>query len=64
MNIYTITARRANGTTLKERICATSEANARRDFADIYRHADGLEITSIKAKEMPVRASMDHHGEL
>jgi hypothetical protein len=64
MSIYTITARRANGTTFTDRICATSEANARRDFADIYRHADGLEIISIKAKEMPVRASMSHHGEI
>lgn len=64
MNIYTITARRANGTTFTDRIYATSEANARRDFADIYRHCDGREIISIKAKELPVRASMNHHGEL
>ena len=63
MNIYTIIARRVNGTTFKARICATSEANARRDFADIYRHGD-YEITSIKTKEIPVRASIDHHGEL
>lgn len=63
MNIYTISARRVNGTTFEARICATSEANARRDFADIYRHGN-YEITSIKTKEMPVRASMCHHGEI
>lgn len=64
MNIYTITARRANGTTFKDRIYAISEENARRDFNEIYRHCDGRQIISIKAKELPVRESTNHHGEL
>lgn len=51
MNIYTITARRANGTTFKDRICAMSEANARRDFEEAYRDCNRYEIVSITIEE-------------
>lgn len=65
MSIYEVTARRANGSTFKDRIYATSEQAARRDFAEIYRHCDGREIISItKEKELPVRAPQNYHGEL
>lgn len=65
MSIYEITARRANGTTFKDRIYATSEQAARRDFAEIYRHCDEREIISVTwIKDLPVEAPQNYHGEL
>ena len=65
MIIYEITARRANGATFKDRVYATSEQAARRDFAEIYRHCDGREIIDITPKkELPVAAPQNYYGEL
>ena len=48
MKHYEITAERANGTQFKDTMYAENENAARRDFAEIYRHCDGLKILSIK----------------
>lgn len=64
MDIYEIIARRANGTTFTDRIFATSDRAARRDFAEIYRHSDGYEIINIKKNDLPVAPPRNYHGEL
>lgn len=47
MNTYEITFERENGTTGSDRFTAATEAQARRDFNEVYRHGNG-KITSIE----------------
>lgn len=47
MNTYEITFKRENGTTGSDRFTAATEAQARRDFNEVYRHGNG-EITSVE----------------
>ncbi len=47
MNIYEITFQRENGTTGTDRFTATTEAQARRDFKEVYRHGIGT-ITNVE----------------
>lgn len=41
MNTYEITFQRENGTTGSDRFTAATEAQARRDFREVYRHGNG-----------------------
>lgn len=47
MNTYEITFERENGTTGSDRFTAATEAQARRDFNEVYRHGNG-KITSVE----------------
>jgi DNA repair exonuclease SbcCD ATPase subunit len=47
MNTYKITFQRENGTTGTDRFTAATEAQARRDFKEVYRHGNGT-ITSVE----------------
>lgn len=47
MNTYKITFQRENGTTGSDRFTAATEAQARRDFKEVYRHGNGT-ITSVE----------------
>ena len=47
MNTYEITFQRENGTTGSDRFIAATEAQARRDFKEVYRHGCGT-ITSVE----------------
>ena len=47
MNTYKITFQRENGTTDSDRFTAATEAQARRDFKEVYRHGNGT-ITSVE----------------
>lgn len=47
MNTYKITFQRENGTTGFDRFVAATEAQARRDFKEVYRHGNGT-ITSVE----------------
>ncbi len=47
MNTYEITFQRENGTTGTDRFVASTEAQARRDFKEVYRHGNGT-ITSVE----------------
>lgn len=47
MNTYEITFQRENGTTGSDRFTASTEAQARRDFKEVYRHGNGT-ITSVE----------------
>ncbi|WP_302778418.1 hypothetical protein [Anaerotruncus colihominis] len=47
MNTYEITFERENGTTGKDRFTAATEAQARRDFKEVYRHGCGT-ITNVE----------------
>lgn len=47
MNTYEITFQRENGTTGTDRFTAATEAQARRDFKEVYRHGNGT-ITSVE----------------
>lgn len=47
MNTYKITFTRENGTTGCDKFTAATEAQARRDFKEVYRHGNG-EITSVE----------------
>lgn len=47
MNTYEITFERENGTTGKDRFTAATEAQARKDFREVYRHGNGT-ITSVE----------------
>lgn len=47
MNTYEITFQRENGTTGSDRFTAATEAQARRDFKDVYRHGNGT-ITNVE----------------
>lgn len=49
MTRYNITAERLNGTRFTDTIYAADEKAARRDFNEIYRHADKPKIVSIVA---------------
>lgn len=49
MTRYNITAERANGTQFTDTIYAADEKAARRDFNEIYRHADKPKIISVVA---------------
>lgn len=49
MTRYNITAERLNGTQFTDTIYAADEKAARRDFNEIYRHADKRKIISIVA---------------
>lgn len=49
MTRYNITAERLNGTQFTDTIYAADEKAARRDFNEIYRHADKPKIVSIVA---------------
>ena len=46
MNTYEITFQRENGTTGTDRFTAATEAQARRDFKEVYRHGNGT-ITNV-----------------
>ena len=47
MNTYEITFQRENGTTGSDRFTAATEAQARRDFREVYRHGNG-QITKVE----------------
>lgn len=47
MNTYEITFQRENGTTGTDRFTAATEAQARRDFKECYRHGNGT-ITNVE----------------
>lgn len=47
MNTYKITFTRENGTVSSDNFTAPSEAQARRDFKEVYRHGNGT-ITSVE----------------
>lgn len=47
MNTYKITFTRENGTVGSDNFTAPSEAQARRDFKEVYRHGNGT-ITSVE----------------
>lgn len=47
MNTYEITFQRENGTTGSDRFTAATEAQARRDFKEVYRHGNGT-ITNVE----------------
>ena len=47
MNTYEITFQRENGTTGTDRFFAATEAQARRDFKEVYRHSTGT-ITNVE----------------
>lgn len=47
MNTYEITFERENGTTGSDRFTAATEAQARRDFREVYRHGNG-QITKVE----------------
>ena len=47
MNTYEITFQRENGTTGSDRFTAATEAQARRDFREVYRHGNG-KITKVE----------------
>lgn len=47
MNTYEITFQRENGTTGSDRFTAVTEAQARRDFNEVYRHGNG-QITKVE----------------
>ena len=47
MNTYEITFQRENGTTGTDRFTAATEAQARRDFKEVYRHGNGT-ITNVE----------------
>ena len=47
MNTYEITFQRENGTTGSDRFTAAAEAQARRDFREVYRHGNG-QITKVE----------------
>lgn len=47
MNTYEITFQRENGTTGSDRFTAATEAQARRDFNEVYRHGNG-HITKVE----------------
>ena len=49
MTRYNITAERTNGTQFTDIVYAADEKTARRDFNEIYRHADKPKIISIVA---------------
>ena len=49
MTRYNITAERANGTQFTDTVYAADEKTARRDFNEIYRHADKPKIISVVA---------------
>lgn len=47
MNTYEITFQRENGTVGSDRFTAATEAQARRDFREVYRHGNG-QITKVE----------------
>ena len=49
MTRYNITAERTNGTQFTDTVYAADEKTARRDFNEIYRHADKPKIISVVA---------------
>lgn len=58
MNTYKITFKRENGTTGEDRFTAATEAQARRDFKEVYRHGNG-EITSVELVAENVAATKE-----
>ncbi len=56
MNTYEITFTRENGSTGKDRITATNEKQARKDFREIYRHSSAT-ITDVTVAAENVPAS-------
>ena len=52
MNTYKITFTRENGTTGSDNFTAPSEAQARRDFKEVYRHGNGTERTIIPSEDL------------
>ena len=63
MTRYNITAERLNGTQFTDTIYAADEKAARRDFNDIYRHADKPKIVSIVALGDGYAASKEQERE-
>jgi len=62
MNTYKITAYRENGTTIAEHITARTEAQAKRDFAEIYRHS-GYEFGAIELVRTDASATKQQERE-
>ncbi len=58
MNIYEITFTKMNGTQGADRFVAATEAQARRDFKEVYRHGNGT-ITSVELVSTKVPATKD-----
>lgn len=56
MNTYEIAFTRENGTTGSDRFTAPNEAQARRDFKEVYRHSEGT-ITSVELIRSDVPAT-------
>lgn len=63
MTRYNITAERLNGTQFTDTIYAADEKAARRDFNEIYRHADKPKIVSIVALGDGYAASKEQERE-
>lgn len=58
MNTYEITFQRENGTIGSDRFTAATEAQARRDFKEVYRHGNGT-ITSVELVSEDVPATKE-----
>lgn len=58
MNTYEITFQRENGTTGSDRFTAATEAQARRDFKEVYRHGNG-HITKVELVSTEVPATKE-----
>lgn len=58
MNTYKITFQRENGTTGSDRFTAATEAQARRDFKEVYRHGIGT-ITSVELVSTNIPATKE-----
>lgn len=58
MNTYKITFTRENGTTGSDRFTAATEAQAKKDFNEVYRHGNGT-ITSIELVSTDAPATKD-----
>lgn len=64
MNIYEITFTRENGTTGSDRFVAPNEAQARRDFKEVYRHSTGYgSITGVELVSSDATATKEQERE-
>lgn len=62
MNTYKITFTRENGTVGSDNFTAPSEAQARRDFKEVYRHGNGT-ITSVELVSSDTPATKEQERE-
>lgn len=64
MNIYETTFTRENGTTGSDRFVAPNEAQARRDFKEVYRHSTGYgSITGVELVSSDATATKEQERE-